>query len=174
MKPNSQLPLRQELFWKYSQELYKMLPEDTTEKESNEYAEYLNAVPYVRWIDIKKDSKVVGFLIIGTAPECHPNADYFILHAYVKSEYRRKRLAFKAISRFLKEHRGVYCLDIININDAAHFFWNFAFNKNEYLPVVLPYVPHNEGEGVTTYGFAPGGYEFSNQTKEQVKNVNAN
>ena len=117
------------------------------------FDEYLGRL-YITWHDIECDGEKVGFFIIGQAPECHPDADYFVIQMYVKKKYRRRGLGKKAIADYISSHKGVYFLEIIKNNDVAHRFWADVFISCGYDRVVLPHISHNE-QNVYQYGWAP-------------------
>ena len=111
--------------------------------------------PYAKWIDIVDSdlNKPVGFLVIGTDPNCHPDADYYIQEAYISPEYRRKGLMSKAVSDFIKEHEGTYCLFIIDNNEIALKFWSAVFKKTKYKSVNLSEIRVNGPYSL--YGYKP-------------------
>ena len=117
------------------------------------FNEYLGR-SYITWHDIECGGKKVGFYIIGQAPECHPDADYYIIQMYVKKEYRRRGLGKKAILDFISNHSGVYFLEIITNNATAHLFWADVFMSCGYDRAVLLYISHGEAN-VYQYGWKP-------------------
>lgn len=96
------------------------------------------------------DGELVGFLIIGTAPDCHPACDYYICQTYVLPEHRRKGLMGRLVSEFLKAHPGKYCLDVIDGNSAL-CFWNKVFTENGFEETHFEDVPHGLSEREKTY-----------------------
>jgi len=83
--------------------------------------------PFIEWIDITCENKIVGFMIIGHGIECHRNADYFIMNVYVKPEYQSRGLMTQKLKEYFREHSGVYCLDVLKNNFKALAFWNNLF-----------------------------------------------
>lgn len=114
------------------------------------YARSKNSV----WGDIYAEGgeTVVGFLIIGHSPNCHPDADFYIEEAYIKPEYRRQGYMSAAVSRFISEHQGTYCLFILNNNTAAQHFWPKLFAELGYLPCDLADVGAGD-QYCTQYGY---------------------
>lgn len=110
--------------------------------------------PYYEWIDIVSDDTVVGFLIIGKAPDCHPDCDYFICQSYVSKEYRHHFLMTNTVTNFVNSHTGKYCLMILKTNDYAKQFWFNLFNDLGYEPLSLPIVTEMEHDEIQ-YGFTP-------------------
>lgn len=128
------------------------LPPLSEEQLSKKCRDYLFD-PHGEWVDVfSEEHKVIGFIIIGHAPNCHPDADYYIEEAYIMPEYRRKKYMSNAVSEYLKSHKGTYCLFIISSNKPALSFWSKAFRENGYFPLELKEVlvvePH-----IKQYGF---------------------
>ena len=86
-------------------------------------------------------------------PNCHPDADFFIQESYIKPKFRKQGLMTATVSKFIKEHEGVYCLFILNNNVNAYQFWHNIFPKLNYHPYEL-YVCTGI-DICTQYGFAP-------------------
>lgn len=125
-----------------------------SQMEKMEFFREITSNDYTQWIDVQADNELIGFLIIGTAPNCHPDADYYVEEAYIKPEFRRKNYMFSAVSEFVQNHKGVYCLFVLDRNNAAKSFWKKAFAKNGYLPCYLRDVGAGD-EYCTQYGFKP-------------------
>lgn len=110
--------------------------------------------PDTQWIDIcsPSDGSFVGFFVVGTKTNCHPDADYYIQEAYVIPEYRRNGLMSSTVKKFVGSHEGVYCLFIINGNVVAKFFWKKIFSELGYGELHLKDV--GAGDNLCTqYGF---------------------
>lgn len=108
-----------------------------------------------KWIDIfadelKKD--IIGFLIIGYPPNCHPDADFYIEEAYVIPEFRRQKHMSLTVSRFIEANEGIYCLFILNNNIPARHFWPEVFAKHGYSQFELIDVGAGD-EHCRQYGF---------------------
>lgn len=111
-----------------------------------------------RWNSIKllfDEGMLAGFLIIGTAPNCHPDCEYFIAQAYVAPESRRKGIMTKAVSEFVKDHRGKYCMDILYKNYSARIFWLTRFRELGYELIQLPFMEHGVTGLCDTLYFEP-------------------
>lgn len=145
---------RNELIQNYLIEMQniKGLPPYSKEELDQACQEYFED-SNVEWVDVFSDEgDIIGFIIIGYTPNCHPDADFYIEEAYIQPEYRRKRYMFRAVSKFLKYNGGTYCLFIVNTNTPALNFWHKVFRENEYAPVeltdVVPVEPY-----LKQYGF---------------------
>jgi len=145
--PNIITVARRALFRDYMRELSPMLREPYDETETDECFDRLTNPQNkdIRWIDLFRDGKLAGFLAVAKDAECHPCADWFIIQTYVAPAFRRMHIAYKAAVQFLKEHKGVFVLDIAKGNNIAHKFWAKVFLDSGYERIVLPYVPHGEG-----------------------------
>ncbi len=97
---------------------------------------------------------VNGFMVLGIAPNTHPDTNYFIAEFFIKKEYRRKNIGSKYVLDFIKTHPGKYCMFILDKNEVAKCFWFETFNRAGYKPIKLKDVgccpPY-----ATQYGFAP-------------------
>ncbi len=90
------------------------------------------------WIDIKKDGKIVGFLIMSTAPDCHPQTDYFLNQTFVLPEYRKQGLMSTTLKQFISEHPGKkYSIIIHRKNKWARTFWQAFFLTIGYTTMSL-------------------------------------
>ena len=104
---------RKDLFQKYVAELCAhgspYSPEDELFK--NAFQDF-SQKPYYEWVPIVCDNQEVGFLIIGTAPDCRECADYYLAELYVAPKYRHRGLATKTLEDFWKTHKGKYTLQV--------------------------------------------------------------
>lgn len=126
--------IRHELYSDYLKELEAIrgLPfPDSPDDKWFWCQDYINS-DYSNWIDIFSDGLQVGFLIIDTAPDCHPKCNYFIAQSFIMPEYRKKHLMTDAVQRFVTEHGGKYCLMIIDKNSYARDFWFKLFDSLGY------------------------------------------
>ena len=145
---------RNELLQNYLQEMQsiKELPPYSKEELDQSCLVYFEDTNS-EWVDVfSEDGKIIGFIIIGYTPNCHPDADFYIEEAYIQPEYRRKKYMFRAVTKFLKYNGGTYCLFIVNRNTPALNFWHYVFKENGYLPVeltnIVPLEPY-----LKQYGF---------------------
>lgn len=106
-----------------------------------------------RWIDIEKDDEPIGFLMIGTGENCHPDADYYIADAYIKPEYRRRGYMSGVLREVIDKHPGIYCLLILNENSIGKIFWYTFFRREGFKPHYLSDVGTGD-ELCTQYGWA--------------------
>ena len=82
---------------------------------------------------IEKGTEIIGFFMIGINDNKHPMSDYYIGEYYIKPEFRRNGYGKTAISCFIKEHPGAYCLFIFKENLFAQNFWKQVFNDLKYV-----------------------------------------
>ena len=146
---------RHDLYVEYIRELNTFLTVPITPDEIEYGFNQQNTSYDIMWKDIFYEKKRVGFVIFATGDLCHPDTDYFIVNTFVKWQYRRKHLASDTVRQFLAQYPGRYSLDIINRNFVAMQFWEHTFRECGYVPLLLRYIPHNEGPGIATYGWAP-------------------
>ena len=108
------------------------------------------------WIDIKHKNKIIGFLIIGTGEYTHPDTDYFIAQADIDPTYRHKGYMTKAVKDYVDNHKGIYCMLIINTNTSAKAFWLKRYKELGYKQIPLRKLKGVVDERVCQqYGFAP-------------------
>ena len=144
------------LFCEYLRELDQIVGQaPQTPSEDFAYYEEIISSDCTEWIDIWAYGErfPVGFLIVSREPNCHPDADFFIQESYIKPKFRKQGLMTATVSKFIKEHEGVYCLFILNNNVNAYQFWHNIFPKLNYHPYEL-YVCTGI-DICTQYGFAP-------------------
>lgn len=149
------MDIRYQMLCNYLDELWaiKGLPPQTEIEKFKFFAE-ITGSDCTQWVDICDGNNLIGFLIVGTAPNCHPDADYYVEEAYVKPDYRRKGHMLHAFSEFERKHKGIYCLFVLNKNEGAKNFWKTTFAKLGYLPYFLRDVGAGD-EFCTQYGFKP-------------------
>lgn len=152
------LAIRRELYVDYLRELNKI--EGITPLSQTAAEECMDKILYqgdTTWYDIRlENGEIVGFLIIGQNTNCHPDADFFIDQAYILPKFRKRGLMTKAISEFIEENRGRFCLFIIDNNTYARSFWFKTFAGLGYVPLYLRDVGALKDEtGISQYGFAP-------------------
>lgn len=133
-------PIPKKLYESYRSELegYRADSIDETVEETLS----LYDTPYNANILIRDGNQLAGFLIIGESPNCHPDCDYFICQAYIKPEHRRKGLMTETLRKFIKEHPGTYCLDVLYGNVYARSFWFKFFKRAGYTDIDLPFIEH--------------------------------
>lgn len=77
-----------------------------------------------KWIAVTDEAgEEVGFLVVLSGRHVAEGVDYFIEDVYILPEYRRKGIMTKVASEFIDNHDGVYAMEIIDRNEAAHKFW---------------------------------------------------
>ena len=120
--------------WKYLKELEEIKGDKWQESEEEQKTwcdDYIKKSYYI-WTDIRFMDQIVGFLITGVKPDCHPSCDYFICQSYVLPEYRNKGLMTDAVNKFVKLHLGRYCMIILKNNNYAKKFWDNRFEDLGY------------------------------------------
>lgn len=120
-------------------------------KMKNSLTDYLT-LPYYFWIPIIHEKEDIGFLIIATAPDCHPDTDYYIAEAYIKEEYRNCGYMLNTIKDFTKKHHGTYCYFVLSKNKDAYRFWNHVIKEIKARPIKLRKVLIDNTNG-KDYGF---------------------
>ena len=149
------MDIRYKMLCNYLDELWAikgLTPQEDSEKKQF-YAEIISN-NHTQWIDIRKGNKLVGFLLIGTPPNCHPDANFYIEEAYIMPSYRRNRLMSLTVSEFVKNNKGIYCLFILKRNVPAQNFWQKIFTELGYTPYYLQDVGAGD-EFCIQYGFKP-------------------
>ncbi len=138
--------IREQLYLQYIRELGSY--SDSLKKENLSDAEVIaearNLLPKgasgdcTEWIDIEKDGKVVGFLIMSKAPDCHPQTDYFLNQTFVLPEYRKQGLMSSTLKKFIAKHpRKKYSVIILRKNKWARHFWQGFFLTQGYTAMSL-------------------------------------
>lgn len=133
---NTDTSKRYELFSDYINELQKVkgLPLLSEVQLNESYKSYISS-HNSKWMDIYTDEDnktVIGFLIIGYPPNCHPDADFYVEEAYITPSYRRKKYMSSVVSQFVKANNGTYCLFILKNNLIVTEFWLKTFTKLGY------------------------------------------
>ena len=146
---------RYKMYHEYMREILQMSDDEYSEKDTDKaFCFYLDRT-FIEWIDIYFGTRLVGFIIIGSYPECHPDADRFIIQAYVQPEYRRRGLASDVVSEYIRNNPGTYVMDILKANEPARKFWFETFYKNGYESIVLRPVEHGLGMDAKMYAWKP-------------------
>ena len=108
------------------------------------------------WYDIMKGNRIEGFVIIGFAPDCHPDADCAIQQVYITEKMRRRGTTREAIMEVVEDvGDGVYCLIIVRNNDVAKDFWSNVFRKLGYKGLKLKVWPGLLEDGDEQRGYVP-------------------
>lgn len=145
---------RKDLYLDYCHELARIDPEqftDFTDEDAVEVAEDYEASAY--WCDIIDEEELCGFVIFAVAPECHPDADYFIAQAFVSPAYRKKGLMTDAVKDFIKLHPGIYCALVIKDNKSANDFWQKLMKSIGYKDYELSAYEGEFKERLIQYGW---------------------
>ena len=144
---------RQQLFIQYLHELKQYLPDqECSEQDEVDYFHALRTHPNLIWVDVYKETELIGFVVIDGATNC---ADWHIVETFIAPEYRRQHYMSNVLQTFMATHPGTYSLYILNQNQVAKHFWTNFFAKVDYVlieDIVRDSCGHN-------YVFAP---TFSN------------
>lgn len=131
-------PVAARLYFEYLSELMAIqgaLPGQGTFMERFE-AEWEAEDSY--WYFLHDGDELVGFVVVGQYPNCHPAADYYIEDVYVHPMYRGKGLVRDFLIQHMKETGGsVYCLFVLVKNTMAARFWDHVFTLAGYEPLAL-------------------------------------
>lgn len=145
---------RKQMFFQYLKELYSISGSPLLTREQQEQLYRQCFMDGAQWIDITNGKgQVIGFIIIATHPNCHPDADWYIQETYIVPEYRNQGYMSRWVSKWLSEVQATICLFILNKNTCALRFWQHIFHKNNYVPVHLADVIYIKD--CTQYGFKP-------------------
>lgn len=149
------MDIRYKLLSDYLDELQsiKGLPPLTPAEKLRFYTE-ATTNPCTQWLDIREGNTLIGFLLIGTPPNCHPNANIYIEEAYIAPSHRNRGHMTTFATAFIAAHPGTYCLFILKNNHAAKRFWQRVFESLDYAPCFLADVDAAD-EHCTQYGYKP-------------------
>ncbi|WP_040952739.1 GNAT family N-acetyltransferase [Gorillibacterium massiliense] len=89
---------------------------------------------------IIKDDKVVGFILICSAPFVSDGIDYSIQELFVLKKYRGNQIAGKAVELVLEKLEGKIRVEQLKANKAAVHFWKKFYNQTD--------IKYSEGEEV--------------------------
>ena len=187
----NQKHIRFELYQNYINELYKiegldLLSNQEIQKRFKDL--YLN--PYLKWLDVypltvypdmdlgSLDMDPVGFIVIGSFPECHPDADHYIVEAYIQPDYRRKKIMFDKMVDYIQTYGGKYCLFVASKNEIAKEFWNRVFKEVNYVPMALSEDPIPDPHFIQ-FGYQPSKANMIDdanqaQVQKDIRLVDAN
>jgi len=146
------------MFFDYRMELYRIIGYDTEQAEGMAEADYDWLCELVKndkaevHIITASDGEQIGFFVIGTKENCHPACEYYIQDCYVVQKYREKKVMTNALMEYVKEHKGKYCLFILNDNYIAHSFWKNFWKQSGAEPINLKYITEPNDED-RQYGF---------------------
>ncbi len=117
------------LFMDYHAEMLKMCPQMPTHDEESMRKICKNYLvnPNYTWIDLVKDKVLVGFVIIASGSECHPDCDFFLQDAYLIPDKRGKGDMTRALSMYINKNPGIYYLHVLEVNQNAKKFWEHLF-----------------------------------------------
>lgn len=143
------------MYVEYMRHIKKMLGEMFCAEECARQFERIERDAHdTQWIPVIHNAREVGFIIICQAPNCHPDADYYIEDSFVLPAFQNKGLMQKTVQEFVKTNPGKYCLFIIDCNKPARHMWPAVFEKLGYQPLPLKEVLIDH-PGITQYGWQP-------------------
>ena len=117
--------IRDKLYREYLTELSQYDP--SIMKDKDNWGEWIRDYFFSScdWRDVySKDGQIIGFYIMGKPyVDCPINVGHFIEQVYIKKEYRNQGIMTELLEKYIKSHKGVYALLIINGNETAKSFW---------------------------------------------------
>lgn len=79
------------MLWQYIQELHTMDQVHVTLRTQSQLVqEYFHGISYSNCYILLDNDTCIGFVILGTKPNCHPDADIYIEEFYIDNMYRKK------------------------------------------------------------------------------------
>lgn len=102
----------------------------------------------------KGGKKYVGFIIVGSPPDCHPECDRYICHIYITPKLRRQGIMQQVLADYIAANPGRYCMDVNDGNLDAERFFHRVFTGEEYEEIELEPIKHGEKKG-TTFFYEP-------------------
>ena len=111
------------------------LPTSSKREQSITFHDLVDHPETVSWIDIKKDSLWIGFLVVEkvqTKMEENGMEFRYIAESYILPEFRRQHLMEREVLHYLNLHPKTYKLYILNKNLVAQEFWRKTFQKAGY------------------------------------------
>lgn len=146
-------PAEFELYYKYKQELWEIDNMHPYSKQAVHewYAEITGDAGYI--VRIFNGNEQIGFIFIGTEPNCHEDADFYVQDCYILPEFRRRSIMSETVSEFLSEHPGVYSMFLIDQNVPAVNFWNKMFKSLDYVEISIHDYNDMETETCHLHGF---------------------
>ncbi len=143
-----------ELYWQYKNELWKIEGMHPYSKEAVDswYKEYLDdAGCCIRIFNENKEQ--IGFVFVGTYPNCHEDADFYIQDCFIMPEYRKRSVMSAIVSEFIADNPGDYCLYLIDQNAQAQNFWRKMFGSLGYEEFQIKDYTDMETDSCHLHGF---------------------
>ncbi|PKF85957.1 GNAT family N-acetyltransferase [Bacillus sp. BA3] len=78
---------------------------------------------------LKKDMKIVGFLLLLERPFLNKDYDYSINDIFILKKYRRKGAAISLLKELFKQKKGSYFVVQLAKNIPAVIFWRKIFSE---------------------------------------------
>lgn len=154
--PMEDTPAKRRWYRKYMREIDGMQGIRYDHTVADKYYEELLEDQWNFWVPVTQGRKVVGFFTMCSAPNCHPDTDYFLRDAYVRPQYRGNGDMKKALMRWLKLYPGKYNVIVHNNNYPAYHCWQKIFAEAGYEQFELRKLEEFEDvAGVTMFGFQP-------------------
>lgn len=124
-----------ELYLEYKNRLRELINEGplTIDKAKSWYDDIVNSDHFIiRLFDKSADNTQVGFVVIAVNDNCPEPFDYYIQDCYLAPGYRNQHIMWDAMSDFIGNHPGRYCLFLILNNLPAKSFWEKLFSSFYY------------------------------------------
>lgn len=154
--PIEDTPAHRRWYRKYMRELNEMQGITYDHTIADQFYEELLEDTWNFWVPVTQGRKVVGFFTMCAAPNCHPDANYFLRDAYVRPQYRGNGAMKKALMRWLKLYPGKYNVIVHNNNYPAYHCWQKIFAEAGYEQFELRKLEEfEEVAGITMFGFQP-------------------
>ena len=88
---------------------------------------------------ISCNGQIVGFLLVGINNNKHEESDRYIAEFYIAKEFQSKGIGKAAVTQYIEENSGVYCLHILKKNTRAIYFWSGVFSDLGYTEISWKY-----------------------------------
>jgi len=79
---------------------------------------------------IKKNDKIIGFVLVCSPPFVDENIDYAIQELFVFRKYRGKNIAKQAVELVLGTLEGIIRVEQLKVNHSAIRFWNKFYKEH--------------------------------------------
>lgn len=148
---------RKTLFTAYCEELNQITGKEIWPEEDREAAflDYINE-PF-EWFDIAaKNGRLIGFVVMAKAPNCHPDADRFIVQTYITPKYRKQGYMRAFWHSYIEKTHHRFCMLILRQNASAKAFWKHLFDSEDYTALNLSEgYAHIDTAIEAQYGYGP-------------------
>ena len=109
---------------------------DTLKEKWQEAMDYIHDKDF-DWVDIYDNSEEpIGFIIVGHAEQCHPDADIYLADFFIDYRHRNKGIMTKEIKKILKGVKTC-CYFVQKNNNYAQRWLNRIFLDDNFVSVKL-------------------------------------